>query len=104
MSTVEILKEGDKYNNINLEIEQCRKEKFEQNPDYFDKLLLRDTFCLKNNVSIYLKGFWNIQKTYFFSVNLDICVNSSDESAVKCKSDEEITKYFDSAKFINIFY
>ena len=85
-----------------MEFEPCRIENFKINLEFFDKLRLNNTLCLKNG-SINLKGYWDVEKTSMLSFTLDRCVNSSDKIDNICKSDEEIAEYFNS-NYFNVFY
>ena len=92
---------GEDYDEYEREIELCQQDHFKKFPGAFDKLVLNKTNCLKNG-SMYLKGFWNDEQSYYMSVKLVKCVNSTDSDIV-CRSEEEISKYFDD-KYFNIFY
>lgn len=101
VSYVDLRNGGEQYNNYYREIEPCRLENYKKFPETFDKLVLNKTHCLKN-LSTYLKGYWDDQQSYYMSVKLEKCTNST-ESKIVCKSEEEISEYLNN-KYFNIFY
>jgi hypothetical protein len=81
---------------IPLSIVPCRNDSFdESNKELFDKYAIDGTWCLEKFQNISLSGVYGKPGFKMIEMNLEMCVNTTEES--NCKSADIISSYIDGA-------
>lgn len=86
------------YKRINKPIKKCEDSDFNAVPGITEKLNLDGASCIDGDWNFEIKGYFDEDIMNYLQIFLLKCTNST-SSNIKCKSDEEIRKWFDYKLF-----